>query len=247
MKDFKAIPGKGIRAQINGKIYYVGARNLFNDLNISLPEERITRLESEGKTTVFLSEEKNLLGAIAVRDKIREASFKLIAELKKRGIRTEMITGDNQRTAKAIAEEIGVDGYHAQLLPEGKIKIMDKLSSQFGSIAMVGDGVNDAPSLAKASVGIAMGAIGSDVALETADIALMQDDLSKISYLIHLAKKTSFVVKQNVYVSIIIKSSFAILALLGMINLWVAVAIGDMGLSLAVIVNALRLTKVKSM
>lgn len=244
VKDFKAIPGKGIKAEINGKTYYIGARNLFNDLNISLPEEKITRLESEGKTTVFLSEEKNLLGAIAVRDKVRDASFKLIAELKKRGIRTEMITGDNQRTARAIAKEVGVDEYHAQALPEDKVKIVNKLTSKFGSVACVGDGVNDAPSLAKASVGIAMGAIGSDVALETADIALMQDDLSRISYLIQLAKKTLQVVKQNVYASIIIKSSFAILALFGLINLWIAVAIGDMGLSLAVIINALRLTKV---
>jgi len=245
VRDFKAIPGKGIRAQINGKTYYVGARNLFNNLGIRLPEEKISHFESEGKTTVFLAEEQNLLGAIAVRDKIRDSSFKLITELKKRGIRTELITGDNHYTARAIAQSIGVDEYHAQLLPEDKVKIMDKLTSQFGSMAMVGDGVNDAPSLAKASVGIAMGTIGSDVALETADIALMHDDLSKITYLIYLAKKTSQVVKQNVSASIVIKGSFAILALLGMINLWVAVAIGDMGLSLAVIVNALRLTKIR--
>ncbi|HIE43361.1 MAG TPA: cadmium-translocating P-type ATPase [Candidatus Omnitrophica bacterium] len=245
-KNFRSISGKGIRAQINGKTYYVGARNLFNDLHIQLPEKKITRFEQEGKTTVFLSEEKNLLGAIAMRDRIRASSFKAIEELKRRGLRTEMITGDNQRTARAIAEEVGIDEYHAQLLPEDKVKIVDKLTSQFGSMAFVGDGVNDAPSLANASVGIAMGAIGSDVALETADIALMEDDLSKIPYLIHLAKKTSQVVKQNVYASIIIKSSFAILALLGLINLWIAVAIGDMGLSLAVIINALRLTKVKS-
>jgi Cd2+/Zn2+-exporting ATPase len=244
-KEFKAIPGKGIKAEINGKVYYLGARNLFNDLNIQVPEEKITYFESEGKTTVFLSEERNLLGAIAVRDKIRDSSFKLIEELKKRGIRTEMITGDNQHTARAIAQSVGVDEYHAQLLPEDKVKIIDKLTSKFGSMAFVGDGVNDAPSLAKASVGIAMGAIGSDAALETADIALMQDDLSKISYLIYLSKKTLQVVRQNVWASITIKSSFAILALLGLINLWVAVAIGDMGLSLLVILNALRLTKVK--
>ena len=246
VKDFKSMPGKGIRARINGRIYYVGARNLYNDLDIQLPEEKINRFESEGKTTVFLSEGKNLLGVIAVRDKIRDASFKLIAELKKKGIRTEMITGDNRHTAAAIAQSIGIDEYHAQLLPEDKLKIVDKLTFEFGSMAMVGDGVNDAPSLAKASVGIAMGAIGSDAALETADIALMHDDLSKISYLIHLAKETSRVIKQNVSVSIVIKTSFAILALLGMINLWVAVAIGDMGLSLAVILNSIRLTKVKS-
>jgi len=246
VRDFKAIAGKGISAQIDGKAYYIGARNLFDSLGIKLPEEKITGFELEGKTAVFIAQEGNLLGAIAVRDKIRDVSSKVIAELKKRGIRTEMITGDNQRTAKAIAQSIGVDEYHAQLLPEDKVKIVDELISKFGSIAMVGDGVNDAPSLAKASVGIAMGAIGSDAALETADICLMQDDLSKISYLMHLAKKTSQVIRQNVSLSIIIKGSFAVLAFLGMINLWLAVAVGDMGLSLAVIVNALRLAKVRS-
>ena len=245
VKNFKAIPGKGISAEIDGKTYYLGARNLFNELNIRLPEEKITRFEKEGKTTIFIAEEKRVIGAIAVRDKIRDSSFGVIAELKRMGIRTEMITGDNEDTAKAIAGELGVDEYHAQLLPEDKVKIVDRLTAKFGSIAMVGDGVNDAPSLARASVGIAMGAIGSDAALETADIALMQDDLSRISYLIYLARKTSRVVKQNVYASIIIKSSFAVLAILGLISLWVAVAIGDMGLSLGVIINALRLTRVK--
>ncbi|MFZ5800460.1 MAG: heavy metal translocating P-type ATPase [Candidatus Omnitrophota bacterium] len=246
VKDFKAIPGKGIKARINSKVYYLGARNLFNELNVNLPEDKITRFESEGKTTIFLSEENNLLAGIAVRDKIRNSSLKLISELKRMGIRSEMITGDNQATAKAIAKCIGVDEFHSQLLPEAKVKIVDELTSKFGSMAMVGDGVNDAPSLAKASVGIAMGAIGSDVALETADICLMHDDLSKVSYLIHLAKNTANVVKQNVSISIIIKGSFAILAFLGLINLWIAVAIGDMGLSLAVIVNALRLTRTQS-
>jgi Cd2+/Zn2+-exporting ATPase len=243
--SFGAIAGKGIKAQINAKTYYIGARNMFNDLDVNLPEEEICHLEEEGKTTIFLSEEKNILAAIAVRDKIRESAFKVISELKKRNIRTEMITGDNQHTAKAIAQDIGIDNYHAQLLPEDKVKIIENLISRFDSVACVGDGLNDAPSLAKASVGIAMGAIGSDIALETADIALMHDDLSKILYLIHLAKKTSRVVKENIYISIAIKSSFAFLAFLGMINLWIAVAIGDMGLSLAVIVNALRLTKIK--
>ncbi len=244
--DFKAIAGKGITAVMNGKTYYVGARNLFKDVNISLPEEKISRYESEGKTVVFLAEMNKLLGMVAVRDKIRESSSQLIKELKIIGIRSEMITGDNKRTASAIAEEVGIDEYQSELLPEDKVRIIDQLMTKFGSVAMVGDGVNDAPSLAKASIGIAMGAMGSDVALETADIALMKDDLSKISYLIHLAKKTIKIIRQNVILSLSIKGSVAILALFGMINLWVAVAIGDMGLSLAVILNAMRLAKVKA-
>lgn len=243
--DFKAIAGKGITAVINGKTYYVGARNLFKDLNIDMPEEKVNRYESEGKTTVFLVEENKLLGMVTVTDKVRESSRGLIKELKNMGIKTQMITGDNRLTASAIAKEVGIDDFQAELLPEDKVKIIDQLMAEFGSVAMVGDGVNDAPSLAKASVGIAMGAVGSDVALETADIALMKDDLSKITYLIYLAKKTIRVIKQNVFLSLSIKGTVAILALLGMINLWVAVAVGDMGLSLAVILNAMRLAKVK--
>lgn len=241
VEHFKAMAGKGAKAQIDNKTYYIGAKNLFKDLKIRLDEHKIKDFEQEGKTAVFLSDKQKFIGIIAVRDKIREDSFRIIKELKERGIKTVMITGDNERTAKAIAQQIGVDEYHAQLLPQEKVNIIDKLNSKFGCIAMVGDGINDAPSLAASSVGIAMGAIGSDVALDTADVALMHDDLSKISYLINLAKKTLNIVKQNVTASIIIKSSFAILALLGMISLWLAVAIGDMGLSLAVILNAMRL------
>lgn len=241
VEHFKAMAGKGAKAQIDNKTYYIGAKNLFKDLKIRLDDHKIKDFEQEGKTAVFLSDKQKFIGIIAVRDKIREDSFRIIKELKERGIKTVMITGDNERTAKAIAQQIGVDEYHAQLLPQEKVNIIDKLNSKFGCIAMVGDGINDAPSLATSSVGIAMGAIGSDVALDTADVALMHDDLSKISYLINLAKKTLNIVKQNVTTSIIIKSSFAILALLGMISLWLAVAIGDMGLSLAVILNAMRL------
>jgi Cd2+/Zn2+-exporting ATPase len=244
-KDFKAFAGKGISAVMNGKRYHVGARNLFKDLNVGLPEEKIRRYESEGKTTVLLSENNKLLGMIAVRDKIRDSSQNLVKELKERDIHAEMITGDNRQTAAAIAKEIGIEKYQAELLPEDKVKVIEQLMQRFGTVAMVGDGVNDAPSLAKSSVGIAMGAVGSDVALETADIALMKDDLSKIMYLIHLAKQTAKVIRQNVFASILIKGSVAILAFLGMINLWVAVAVGDMGLSLAVIANAMRLAKIK--
>ncbi len=157
-----------------------------------------------------------------------------------------MLTGDNKRVAALLAEKTGVDEYHAELLPEDKVRVVESLASRFGSVAMVGDGVNDAPALAAANVGIAMGSIGSDVAIETADIALMHDDLSKIDYVISLSRKTMQVVKQNVIASIVIKGSLTVLASLGLINLWVAVGVGDMGLSLAVILNAMRLTRVKA-
>ena len=183
---------------------------------------------------------------IAVMDRIRDAAIQSVRELQKRGIRTEMITGDNERTAQTIAGKIGVDEYHAELLPDEKVTMIgNHLTKDYGRVAMVGDGVNDAPALVRANVGIAMGAVGSDVSLEVADIALMQDDLSKLPCLIELSKKTMAIVKQNVVASILIKGSFAILAFPGLVSLWLAVAVGDMGLSLAVIFNALRLSLMK--
>jgi Cd2+/Zn2+-exporting ATPase len=180
-------------------------------------------------------------------DRVRDTAVKSIEELKRSGIRTEMLTGDNERTARAIARKIGVDEYHAELMPHDKVNMIGKhLASDYGHVAMVGDGVNDAPALARANVGIAMGAIGSDVSLETADIALIRDDLTKLPYLIELSKKTMKIVKQNIIASILIKGSFAILAFPGLVTLWLAVAVGDMGLSLAVILNAMRLSLLES-
>ena len=244
--DFKAIPGKGVMGKIDSEVYYVGSRRLFERLFSNFSEERAKELESRGKTVVFIGTEKEIIGIIAIRDKIREATIATIAELRKDGIRTVMITGDNERTAKAIADEIGIDEYRSELLPQDKVDTIEELSKESGHVAMVGDGVNDAPALAKANVGIAMGAIGSDVSLETADIALMQDDISKLPYLIELSRKTLEIVRENVLASILIKGSFAVLAFPGFITLWLAVAIGDMGLSLAVILNAMRLSLIKA-
>jgi len=245
VRDFKAIAGKGVTGKINGNTHYVGSRRLFKELKISLPDERIQKLENEGKTVVIVGTEREIIGLIAVMDKIRDTTIETISELKKMGMRTVMITGDNERTAKAIAKRIGIEEYRAELLPEDKVKIVQKLSASHGHVAMVGDGVNDAPALASANVGIAMGAIGSDVSLETADIALMQDDLSKLPYLVKLSEKTLKIVRENVLASILIKGSFAVLSFPRLVTLWLAVAIGDMGLSLAVILNAMRLSKVK--
>ena len=245
INNFKSIKGKGLKAQINGKTYYAGAKQFFDSLSIKLPEE-LSRLELEGKTSIFISNKDRAIGVIALSDRIREKTPAIITNLKKLNIRVEMITGDNKMVARSLAEKIGVDEYHAELLPEDKVRVIEELASRFGSVAMVGDGVNDAPSLASANVGIAMGTVGSDVAIDTADIALMHDDLSKINYLVFLSRKTMNVVKQNITASLLIKGSFAVLALSGLINLWVAVAIGDMGLSLAVILNAIRLTKIKT-
>jgi len=246
VEDFKAIAGKGVAGKINGEVYYLGSKRLFEELDITIQEDTIEKLENEGKTVVLIGNEKQVIGLIAVMDKIRETTIETIAELSIRGKKTVMITGDNERTAKAIADKIGVSEYHAELLPEDKVNIIKKLLKEYGHVAMVGDGVNDAPALASASVGIAMGAIGSDVSLENADIALMQDDLSKLPYLIELSKKTLEIVKENVTASILIKGSFAILTFPGLVTLWLAVAVGDMGLSLAVILNAMRLSSMRA-
>jgi Cd2+/Zn2+-exporting ATPase len=157
-----------------------------------------------------------------------------------------MLTGDNEMTAKAIAEKLGMDGYMAHLLPEEKLEAIEKLRAEYGPVAMVGDGVNDAPALAAADVGIAMGAIGSDVALETADIALMEDDLMRLIYLVRLSQATMGRIKENIAASIIVKLMVAVLAFPGWITLWIAVAVGDMGLTLAVILNSMRLGRIKA-
>ncbi|RJQ13697.1 MAG: cadmium-translocating P-type ATPase [Nitrospiraceae bacterium] len=248
---FRYRKGKGLEARINGKTYYSGSRNLFGELSPALPagisyHEELSHFETEGKTAIFISSEKEAVGVIALGDKVRDNAASTISRIRGLNIRTEMLTGDNKKVAGALAGKIGIDEYHAELLPEDKVKVVEKLSERFGSVAMVGDGVNDAPALAAANVGIAMGTIGSDAAIETADIALMQDDLSRIEYLILLSRKTMRIVRQNVTASVLIKGSFTILASLGLINLWVAVGIGDMGLSLAVISNAMRLTRVKA-
>jgi len=244
--NFTSIAGKGIRGEIGGEVYHIGNERMFRELPIEAPEEQIVDLEHEGKTVILVGNEKEAIGIITVMDKLRDATIESIDGLKKMGIRTEMMTGDNERTARAIARRIGVDEYHADLLPDDKVTLIgEHLEKVYGHVAMVGDGVNDAPALAKANVGIAMGAIGSDLSLETADIALMQDDISKLPYLIKLSKKTLEIVKENVLASVLVKGSLAIFVFPGLVTLWLAVAVGDMGLSLAVILNAMRLSLIK--
>jgi Cd2+/Zn2+-exporting ATPase len=244
--EFKAYVGRGVEACIDDKTCCIGNQRLFEELGIDPLDGIVERLEAEGKTVVLVSEGNCAVGAIALMDKVRDGAIETVRGLKADGVRVEMLTGDNETTARAIAEALGLDGYRAHLLPEEKVQAIKDLRSEYGSVAMVGDGVNDAPALAAADVGVAMGAIGSDVALETADIALMEDELSRINYLVRLSKATMGRIRENIAASILVKLIVAALAFPGLVTLWMAVAIGDMGLSLAVILNSLRLGDIKA-
>jgi len=244
--DFKAYVGRGVEACIDEKTCCIGNLRLFQELGIDPLDGVVDKLEAQGKTVVLVSEDDCAVGAIALMDKVRDGAVEVVDGLKGSGMRVQMLTGDNEDTAKAIAEKLGIDGYMAHLLPEEKVDAIEKLRSDHGSVAMVGDGVNDAPALAAADVGIAMGAIGSDVALETADIALMEDDLSRLTYLVRLSKATMGRIRENIAVSILVKLLVAALTIPGWVTLWMAVAVGDMGLSLTVILNSMRLGRIKA-
>jgi len=240
VSQFRSITGRGITGKIEDRVFYVGKLELidaYNDLIIN----ELNKMEEDGKTVVLVGSQDQIIGLIGLMDKIRADSGEAIAKLRDRNIKTVMLTGDNEKTAGIVGTNIGLDKYYASLLPEDKVKIIEELSKGKEHIAMVGDGVNDAPALARSNIGIAMGAAGSDVAIDTADVALMNDDLSRLEYLIKLSHKTMQVIKQNVSISILIKTSFAVMAVFGLVTLWMAVAIGDMGLSLLVILNALRI------
>lgn len=240
--EFEALVGRGVRAIVEGRTLYLGNERLCHERGVCTPtsEETLRRFERDGKTAVALSTETEVLGVIAIADRIRAEASASIAALRRSGIRKlVMLTGDNEGTARAVAERAGVDTYHAELLPEEKVRIVRELEQAGERVAFVGDGVNDAPALAVATVGLAMGAAGTDVALETADVALMADDLSKLPVALRFSRKALRIIKQNIAFSIAIKAVFIVLALGGWATLWMAVA-ADMGASLAVIANGLR-------
>ena len=185
------------------------------------------------------------MAIITVSDKIRDNASEVISDLKDKGVQTVMLTGDNKLAAKSVADEIGIDYVYSNLMPEDKLNILDTIRNKFGDVAMIGDGINDAPALARANIGIAMGAAGSDVAIETADVALMQDDISKLPYLFSLSHKTMGIIKQNITVAIAVKLLCVVLAILGIITLMMSVGFGDLGLTLLVILNSFRIGMVK--
>ncbi len=242
VERFRAIPGRGVRAELDGRLHFVGRPDLLGD-HAADPAlvALVEGLERQGKTAVVVGDEDGALGVIAVSDPLRPGAGEAIAQLRALGVtEVAMLTGDNPETAAAIAAQAGVTDVRAGLLPEQKVAAVAELRDRAGAVAMVGDGVNDAPALAAASLGIAMGAAGTDAALETADIALMGDDLSAVPDTIRLARRTTRVIWENIIFSIAVKSVFLILAPLGLVSLWLAV-FADMGTSLLVTGNGLRL------
>ncbi len=249
VEDFQSITGKGVKAKVNGNLYYIGSPKLFTELNVSnLTQElsgQIEVLQKQGKTVMVLGTEQQILALIAVADEVRKSSKYVIEKLHKLGIqKTIMLTGDNQATAEAIGSQLGVAEVKAELLPQDKLEYIKKLRKEYENVAMVGDGVNDAPALAASTVGIAMGGAGTDTALETADIALMADDLDKLPYTMSLSRKTLNIIKQNISFSLGIKLLALILIIPGWLTLWMAI-FADMGATLVVTLNSLRLLRVK--
>ncbi|ETT84596.1 MULTISPECIES: heavy metal translocating P-type ATPase [Bacillus] len=249
VEDFSSITGKGIKGIVNGTTYYIGSPKLFKELLTTDfdkdLEQNVTTLQNQGKTAMIIGTEKEILGVIAVADEVRESSKEIIQKLHHLGIKkTIMLTGDNKGTANAIGGQVGVSDIQAELMPQDKLDFIKKLRSEYGNVAMVGDGVNDAPALAASTVGIAMGGAGTDTALETADVALMGDDLRKLPFTIKLSRKALNIIKANITFAIAIKFIALLLVIPGWLTLWIAI-LSDMGATLLVALNSLRLMKVK--
>ncbi|MBQ2831530.1 cation-translocating P-type ATPase [Methanobrevibacter sp.] len=244
ISDFKNVPGKGILGDINGEKYYAANEPLIEESSFDMSKEDIDRY-SNGKTLIFVGNAEKVLAIITVSDVIRPKAVEVIRDLKDQGVETVMLTGDNKLAAKSVADEIGIDYVYSNLMPEDKLNLLDTIRNKFGDVAMVGDGINDAPALARANIGIAMGAAGSDVAIETADVALMQDDISKLPYLFSLSRKTMRIIKENITVAIAVKLLCVVLAILSIITLMMSVGFGDLGLTLLVILNSFRIGMVK--
>lgn len=247
MQDYQNIAGKGGKATCmvcDDLEHCVGNLKLMDAHGVSTKEilEKTEKLEQEGKTVVLVSEGDKIMGALAIADRVRDEAKATIEKLNNLGVETVMLTGDNQHTANYVAKTLSIKEAFGSLLPDEKVKKIQILKDKYSSVAMVGDGVNDAPSLALSNVGIAMGAKGSDVAIETADIALMNDNIMNIPYAVELSQKALRAVKQNVTVALVLKIAFIVLTVFGISNLGIAIA-ADTGVAILVILNGLRLFK----
>ncbi len=242
-ETFEAVPGAGVRATVNGVKYSIGSARMFNGSLGEDVQKTIAAFEAAGKTPIILGGPQGIIAVFAIMDRVRGESAAALNALHSAKIQhLVMLTGDGEQAASAIARQTGVDEYYAGLLPEDKVGQITRLKQKYGHVAMVGDGVNDAPALAEASIGIAMGATGSDTAIETADIALMSNDLSKLSFLVVLGRRMMGVIKQNVTFSLVVKLVFIGLTVAGFSNLWMAV-FADTGAAIIVILNGMRLLR----
>ncbi len=245
--DVTVLPGKGVTGVFNDTTFWLGSRRYLLERAQETPEisGKAQALEQTGKTVIAVGNDQHVCGLIAVADQPRLEVQSVLKALKKTGVQhLVMLTGDNQVTAENIAKQIGIDEIYAELLPADKVEKISRLVAKYEKVAMVGDGINDAPALGRASLGIAMGVMGSDAAIETADIALMSDDLSKLPWLVKHSKRTLRIIRQNIFFALSLKAAFAILAFAGLATLWAAIA-ADMGASLLVVANGLRLLKAK--
>ncbi|WP_256675840.1 heavy metal translocating P-type ATPase [Pseudomonas sp. R5(2019)] len=242
VEAFTALAGRGVRGDINGVTYHLGNHRLVEELNLCSPEleARLDQLERQGKTVVLLLDASGPLALFAVADTVKDSSREAIAQLHELGIKTLMLTGDNPHTAEAIAAQVGIDQARGNLLPADKLQAIDDLYAARHRVGMVGDGINDAPALARAEIGFAMAAAGTDTAIETADVALIDDDLRKIPAFIRLSRTTRAILMQNIGLALGIKAIFLAMTFAGMATMWMAV-FADMGVSLLVVFNGLRL------
>ncbi|WP_294766555.1 heavy metal translocating P-type ATPase [uncultured Rhodoferax sp.] len=241
---FEALPGRGTKGSIDGKLFYLGNHRLIHEQGrcSEALEARLSVLEEQGKTVILLADDQEVHGMFAVADTVKDSSRQAIAELHDLGIKTVMLTGDNAHTAKAIADQVGIDEAKGDLLPEDKLKVIESMLGQGGAVGMVGDGINDAPALARADIGFAMGAAGTGTAIETADVALMDDDLRKLPRFVRLSRSTHALLVQNIVLALGIKAVFLVLTLTGAGTMWMAV-FADVGASLLVVGNGLRLLR----
>ena len=244
--DFEALAGRGTKGVIDGKLYHLGNHRVVHELGrcSDALEARLTVLEEQGKTVILLFDDTAVHAMFAVADTVKESSREAIAELHALSIKTVMLTGDNAHTAKAIAAQVGIDEARGDLLPDDKLKAIESKLSKDGAVGMVGDGINDAPALARSDIGFAMGAAGTGTAIETADVALMDDDLRKLPRFVRLSRQTHAILIQNIVLALGIKAVFLFLTLYGTGTMWMAV-FADVGASLLVVANGLRLLRFK--
>ncbi|MGR3512364.1 MAG: heavy metal translocating P-type ATPase [Paracoccaceae bacterium] len=242
-EDTRTVPGRGLEGRTDGRSIWLGSDRFAEEKGFgdAIPKDLRDRIEGAGSTLVAVGDESGVTGILELRDRIRPDAKGIVAQLHAQGVKTiVMLTGDNERTARAVAAEVGIDEVRAELLPEDKVTAIEELVETHDMVAMIGDGVNDAPAMARAHYAIAMGAVGSDAAIETADIALMTDDLGKVPWLIGHSRRTMSIIHQNIGFSLATKGVFVVATAFGVASMWGAIA-ADVGVSLLVVANALRL------